>query len=73
LVDVPRLATSRTSTPVTVSTTFVVALERERFRVSPNRAPSVMLEPSLSADALQVVGSDPHGFDGDNDGVGCES
>ena len=22
---------------------------------------------------FQVVGSDPHGFDGDNDGIGCES
>ena len=21
---------------------------------------------------FQVVGSDPHGFDGDNDGIGCE-
>ncbi len=22
---------------------------------------------------FKVVGSDPHGFDGDNDGIGCES
>jgi micrococcal nuclease len=22
---------------------------------------------------FDVIGSDPHGFDGDNDGIGCES
>jgi len=22
---------------------------------------------------FRVIGSDPHGFDGDNDGIGCES
>lgn len=24
-------------------------------------------------DNFKVVGSDPHGFDGDNDGIGCET
>ncbi|MEX2030018.1 MAG: hypothetical protein WD906_03500 [Anaerolineales bacterium] len=33
--------------------------------------------PDLNCDDIQfrdfkVVGSDPHGFDGDNDGTGCE-
>lgn len=27
----------------------------------------------ISHRRFQVVGSDPHGFDGDNDGIGCES
>ncbi len=27
----------------------------------------------VGASNFQVVGSDPHGFDGDNDGIGCES
>ena len=27
----------------------------------------------ISYRRFQVVGSDPHGFDGDNDGIGCES
>ena len=27
----------------------------------------------VSASNFPVVGRDPHGFDGDNDGVGCES
>jgi hypothetical protein len=27
----------------------------------------------VSARNFEVVGSDPHGFDGDNDGIGCES
>ncbi|MGH2724416.1 MAG: hypothetical protein ACRDI0_09170 [Actinomycetota bacterium] len=26
----------------------------------------------VNASGFQVVGSDPHGFDGDNDGIGCE-
>ena len=26
----------------------------------------------MSARNFKVVGSDPHGFDGDNDGIGCE-
>ena len=26
----------------------------------------------VEASNFEVVGSDPHGFDGDNDGVGCE-
>ena len=27
----------------------------------------------ISFRRFQVTGSDPHGFDGDNDGIGCES
>lgn len=29
--------------------------------------------PDVSGSNFTVVGNDPHGFDGDNDGVGCES
>jgi hypothetical protein len=29
--------------------------------------------PQISARNFSVVGSDPHGFDGDNDGIGCET
>jgi hypothetical protein len=27
----------------------------------------------VNATNFQVTGSDPHGFDGDNDGIGCET
>jgi hypothetical protein len=36
-------------------------------------APPVLTCDDISARNFQVVGSDPHGFDGDNDGIGCES
>jgi len=29
--------------------------------------------PEIGETDFTVQGSDPHGFDGDNDGVGCES
>ena len=36
-------------------------------------APPVLTCDDISARNFQVVGSDPHDFDGDNDGIGCES
>ena len=27
----------------------------------------------VPAEGFKVVGTDPHGFDGDRDGVGCET
>jgi hypothetical protein len=36
-------------------------------------APPVLTCDDISARNFQVVGLDPHGFDGDNDGIGCES
>ena len=51
----------------------------ERSRCDPSY-PDVCIPPpppdlncdDISARNFRVVGSDPHGFDGDNDGIGCE-
>lgn len=34
---------------------------------------TVLLWPSTGPLSSEVPGADPHGFDGDNDGIGCET